>query len=278
MAETKTGEPGLRREIDGQIAGLFSAADKVLAALTILKKARPTEVKSPARRSREIAPQPAVPAAKVDAAKFRADGKRRGGGREGPEVAASASMSGTTGLVVRLILSATVGARLGLKPKGRAGITMTGSGKIRVYSSNAGVTVGRQGATARLRLELPAARCGVTGKHRSEALIHHFDEQDHLIVILPTWWKTPVPDASLTPAVSTRKASSASSTAPPPVSASPTGADSKVRCQACKRHPATLQCNLCGKPSCDDCWGDHVKSHWAKGEGARPPCRREAHA
>jgi len=40
------------------------------------------------------------------------------------------------------------------------------------------------------------------------------------------------------------------------------GTNPTIKCAACKKATATVECSRCPTLLCDACWEDHVRTHW----------------
>jgi len=167
-------------------------------------------------------------------------------------------------LEIAVNLAAGVAKRLGLKPRDKAKLDLHG-GKLRVRASKDGravYSVGKE--STRLFFTTVAQGLDVTDKHPAEACRFQYGLEDELLIDPPTWLKpkTAMPQKP--------KAD------PPATCTKLRGTNPTIKCAACRKAPATMQCNLCPTLICNDCWEPHVKHHWQSAVTSRAPAGHAA--
>ena len=224
----------------------------------ILEPATPVSPTAPSARPRITADEPAQKLAHVKRetqfpVNFRSD------------VSMSCCRSSNK-LRVGIHISAAVASRLGLKKGGFAELGFPASGVMTIKSARDGVSVLSYGGD-RLTIQILAGPFGIGEKHRSE-VVHHFGLKDELIITLPAWWPKGTPPAQKpkdgTPASCKKMA----------------GTNPTIKCAACQKATATVECSRCPTLLCDACWDPHVRVHWhAKaGDKAITAARDARHA
>jgi len=168
-------------------------------------------------------------------------------------------------LRVGIHISAAVASRLGLKKGGFAELRFPASGVMTIKSARDGVSVLSYGGN-RLTMQILAKRVGILGKHRSESVVHHFGLEDELSITLPAWWPKGK-QAAQKPKDGT------------PVSCKKmAGTNPTIKCAACQKATATVECSRCPTLLCDACWDPHVRTHWhAKAGDKAITAARDAH-
>ena len=170
-------------------------------------------------------------------------------------------------LRVGIHLSAAVASRLGLKKGGSANLGFPASGVMTIEFARDGVSVLSYGGD-RLTIQIQAGPFGILGKHKTESVVHHFGLKDELIITLPAWWPKGKQAAQKpkdgTPASCKKMA----------------GTNPAIKCAACRKATATVECSRCPTLLCDGCWEMHVRTHWhAKaGDKAITAARDARHA
>jgi len=168
-------------------------------------------------------------------------------------------------LRVGVHVAAAVASRLGLKKGGFAKLGFPASGMMTIKSARDGVSVLSYGGN-RLTMQILAKRVGILGKHRSESVVHHFGLEDELSITLPAWWPKGK-QAAQKPKDGT------------PVSCKKmAGTNPTIKCAACQKATATVECSRCPTLLCDACWDPHVRTHWhAKAGDKAITAARDAH-
>jgi hypothetical protein len=159
-------------------------------------------------------------------------------------------------LRVGIHLSPAVASRLGLKKGSLAEIRFPASGGMTIKSARDGVSVLSYGGD-RLTIQILAGPWGILEKHRSESVVHHFGLEDELVITLPAWWpkgRQPAPKTKDGTPVSCKKMA---------------GRNAAIKCAACQKAPATVECSRCPTLLCDGCWDPHVRVHWHAKAGAK---------
>jgi len=153
-------------------------------------------------------------------------------------------------LEIAVNFAAGVAQRLGLKPHGKAALDLH-RGKLRVRrAEKMGRAVYSGGPTGRLFFSVWANAYGVTERHAPESCIFQYDLEDALLIEPPSWLK------KAAPAPQKPKAD------PPATCIKLHGTNPRIKCAACQKAPASLQCNLCPTLLCNTCWEPHVRTHW----------------
>ena len=166
-------------------------------------------------------------------------------------------------LEIAINLSAPVAKRLGLKPLGKAIADLRG-GKLQLHASKEGRSVYSAGRDSdRLFFVTLAKGFGVTEKHRAESCRFHYDLEDALLIEPPAWLKVARPPST-------------KQTAKPkdgtPVSCKKMrGTNPTIKCDACQKATATVECSRCPTLLCDGCWDPHVRTHWHTAVTSKPP-------
>jgi hypothetical protein len=178
---------------------------------------------------------------------------------------------------VILRFSEAVAERLGLGPGPTCECGVEQVGKTLVVRPGRGL-IARKPAIARqflLRLAT-AERWGPLGLHPSDVCDWHFDSEDRLVIQAPTWLKQ-IAVSVLPPQMRSKKKNGG--TQDPSMSCKKmAGTNPAVKCHACKKAPATVECNRCPTLLCDGCWADHVRVHWHAKAGAKATAAaRDAH-
>jgi hypothetical protein len=152
-------------------------------------------------------------------------------------------------LRVGIHVSAAVASRLGLKKGSFAEIRFPATGVMTIKSARDGVSVLSYGGD-RLTIQILAKPFGILEKHRAESVVHHFGLEDELSITLPAWWSKGK-QAAQKPKDGT------------PVSCKKmAGTNPAIKCSACQKVPATVECSRCPTLLCDACWDPHVRTHW----------------
>jgi hypothetical protein len=166
-------------------------------------------------------------------------------------------------LEIAINLSAPVAKRLGLKPLGKAIADLRG-GKLRLHASKEGRSVYSAGRDSdRLFFVTLARAFGVTEKHPAEGCTFHYDLEDALLIEPPAWLTVGRPPST-------------KQTAKPkdgtPVSCKKmAGTNPTIKCSACQKATATVECSRCPTLLCDGCWETHVRKHWHTAITSKPP-------
>jgi len=169
-------------------------------------------------------------------------------------------------LEIAVNLSGEVAQRLGLKPRSKATLDLH-AGKLRVRASKDGRAVYLIGPdSTRLFFTTVAQELGVTEKHPSEACGFHYGLDDEMLIEPPAWLKS----ASV-------KAPSTKPTSQKPKNGTPVsckkmhGTNPAIKCAACQKATATVECSRCPTLLCDSCWDPHVRKHWHTAVTSRAP-------
>ena len=179
-----------------------------------------------------------------------------------PDVTISCRSS-CSALEIAVNLSAVVAQRLGLKPHGKAALDLHRN-KLRVRCApGKGRAVYSGGPTGRVFFSVWADTYGVTEKHASESCTFHYDLEDALLIEPPAWLKVARPPST-------------KQTAKPkdgtPVSCKKMrGTNPTIKCAACQKATATVECSRCPTLLCDGCWDPHVRTHWHTAVTSKPP-------
>jgi hypothetical protein len=152
-------------------------------------------------------------------------------------------------LRVGIHVAAAVASRLGLKKGGFAELRFPASGVMTIKSARDGVSVLSYGGN-RLTIQILAKPFGILEKHRAESVVHYFGFEDELSITLPAWWSKGK-QAAQKPKDGT------------PVSCKKmAGTNPAIKCAACQKATATVECSRCPTLLCDGCWEMHVRTHW----------------
>jgi hypothetical protein len=152
-------------------------------------------------------------------------------------------------LRVGVHIAAAVASRLGLRKGGFAEIGFPAGGVMTIKAATNGTSVLSYGGS-RLTIQVLARPFGILGKHKAESVLHHFGLEDELNITLPAWWPKGK-QAAQKPKDGT------------PVSCKKmAGTNPTIKCSACQKAPATVECSRCPTLLCDDCWDPHVRTHW----------------
>jgi hypothetical protein len=203
---------------------------------------------------------PAIPAAPSARPRITADELVQKPGRAEPESRPPVNFRDVTmsccrssdKLRVGVHLSVAMASRLGLKKGGFAELRFPATGVMTIKSARDGVSVLSYGGD-RLTIQLLARPFGILEKHKAESVVHHFGLEDELSITLPAWWPKGK-QAAQKPKDGT------------PVSCKKmAGTNPAIKCHACQKAPATVECSRCPTLLCDGCWEMHVRTHWHAG-------------
>jgi hypothetical protein len=166
-------------------------------------------------------------------------------------------------LEIAVSLSAEVAKRLDVRTRGKVAIVLR-AGKLRIHRSIDGRTLFSGGATGRLWFATIADFFGVTEKHAAESCAFHYDLQDALLIEPPAWLKVAKP-------LSVKPPSEKPKDGAPMSCKKMAGTNPTIKCAACQKATATVECSRCPTLLCDDCWDPHVRKHWHTAVTSKPP-------
>jgi len=178
-------------------------------------------------------------------------------------------------LAISVVLSAEVAQRVRLKFHGKAAAELQ-AGKLRVRASKKGAAVYRvSGASGRVFFHVAAQTVGVTEGHRAESCTFHYDLQDALLIEPPAWLKKAAVLPSR-PQVRSKKKNDKAKDAPSVSCKKMRGTNPAIKCAACQKATATVECSRCPTLLCDGCWDPHVRTHWHTAVTSKPPVGKVA--
>jgi len=243
----------------------------------ILEPATPVSPTAPSARPRITADEPRKKPAPVKAG--MSPPQHRTGRKPRGDVLVGCGLRAKRPTVI-LRFSEAVAETLGLGPGPVCECNVEQVGKTLLVRPGRGLHA-RKPATARqflLRLAT-AERWGSLGLHPSEVCAWHFDSENRLVIQAPAWLPTAVAKAPV-PVSRPQVRSEKEKDAPPASCKKMAGTNPTIKCAACQKATATVECSRCPTLLCDACWDPHVRVHWhAKaGDKAITAARDARHA
>jgi hypothetical protein len=183
--------------------------------------------------------------------------RARPGRKPRGDVLIGCTKQGTKHQVI-LTLSTELVGRLGLGPKFPCDCGLSLVDRTFTLGPGCGVRMREAYSGQRHLVRLGTARrWNVPEPHRSEVCEYHFDLEHRLVIQAPAWLKRAA--AATSPAKHADKKPEADQ---PASCRKMTELRTAIKCHACKRATATVECNLCPTLLCNACWESHVRTHW----------------